>query len=194
MKTRNCFLAIALLASLAFAPATSAQNSTSSTPGAERSIEINADRMRSENAGQKIIFSGNVVGVWGDLTIQSDVLEVYNTDDKSKTEEIVAMGNVQITRGETKAQGDRAIYLDSLQKIILTGVPKATAWQGKDIIEGREMIFLLEKDRFVVNHRVRMKLFPKSKDDKKSDAQDSAPGRTKPPEVASSNNTNNRSR
>jgi hypothetical protein len=29
------------------------------------------------------------------------------------------------------------------------------------MIEGREMIFLLEKDRFVVNQRVRMKIYPK---------------------------------
>ena len=30
-----------------------------------------------------------------------------------------------------------------------------------NMIEGREMIFLLEKDRFVVNQRVRMKIYPK---------------------------------
>ena len=46
-----------------------------------------------------------------------------------------------------------------LQKIILTGTPKAMAWEGKDIIEGREMIFLLKKDRFVVNERVRAKIY-----------------------------------
>jgi lipopolysaccharide export system protein LptA len=73
------------------------------------------------------------------------------------------MGNVEISRGNKKAKGDRAVYLKSLQKIILTGSPKAIAWEGDDIIEGREMIFLLNKDRFVVNERVHAKLFPKKK-------------------------------
>ena len=36
------------------------------------------------------------------------------------------------------------------------------------MIEGREMIFLLEKDRFVANNRVRMKIYPKNKKDKKN--------------------------
>lgn len=131
-------------------------------------IEITSDRMRSENGGQKIIFSGNVVAVKGNMTITSDIMEIYNTPDKKQTEEIVAIGNVNIIRGENKAKGDRAVYLDQLQKIILTGNPKAVARQGKDIIEGREMIFLLKKDRFVVNERVHAKLFQKSNEKKTS--------------------------
>ena len=131
-------------------------------------IEITSDRMRSENGGQKIIFSGNVVAIKGDMTITSDIMEVYNTSDKKQIEEIVAIGNVDITRAEKKAKGDRAVYLDQLQKIILTGTPKAVAWEGKDIIEGREMIFLLKKDRFVVNERVRAKIFQKTNEKKKS--------------------------
>jgi lipopolysaccharide export system protein LptA len=131
------------------------QKNTAST------IEITSDRMRSENGGQKIIFSGNV-SVTNDTTvITSDIVEVYNNSDKKEAEEIVALGNVKITRGNKKARGDRAVYLKKLQKIILTGNPKATAWEGDDIIEGREMIFLMNKDRFVVNERVRAKLFPK---------------------------------
>ena len=127
-------------------------------------VEITSDRMRSEDGGLKIIFSGNVVGYWGDLKITSDILEVYNTQDKKETEEIVAIGNVFITRGLKRAKGDKAIYLDKLQKIILTGTPKATAWEESNMIEGREMIFLLDKDRFVANNRVRMKIYPKDEE------------------------------
>ena len=50
-------------------------------------VEIYSDRMRSEDGGLKIIFSGNVVGYWGDLKITCDILEVYNTRDKKETEE-----------------------------------------------------------------------------------------------------------
>ncbi len=129
-------------------------------------VEITSDRMRSEDGGLKIIFSGNVEGYWGDLKITCDILEVYNTPDKKETEEIVAIGNVFITRGLKRAKGDKAIYLDKLQKIILTGTPKATAWEEANMIEGREMIFLLDKDRFVANDRVRMKIYPKDKEKK----------------------------
>jgi len=125
-------------------------------------IEITSDRMRSENGGQKIIFSGNVLIAQAGMVITADILEVYNTPDKRQTEEIVAIGNVDIVRGKKRMKGDRAVYLYQLQKIILTGSPKAIAWEGKDTIEGREMIFLIEKDRFIVNERVRAKLFPKS--------------------------------
>jgi lipopolysaccharide export system protein LptA len=130
-------------------------------------IEITSDRMRSEDGGLKIIFSGNVVGYWGELKITSDILEVYNTKDKKETEEIVAIGNVFITRGQKRAKGDKAVYLDKLQKIILTGTPKATAWEEGNMIEGREMIFLLDKDRFVANNRVRMRIYPKDEENKK---------------------------
>ena len=150
----------------------SAQNETPLKEKSKKSkepIEITSDRMRSENGGVKIVFSGNVVSYQGDLKITSDIMEIYNTEDKKETDEIVAIGNVVITRGTKRAIGDRAVYLDKLQKIILTGTPYATAWEEDNMIEGREMIFLLEKDRFVVNQRVRMKIYPKDekKDPKK---------------------------
>ena len=129
-------------------------------------LEITSDRMRSEDGGIKIIFMGNVVGYWGDLKITSDILEIYNTEDKKETEEIIAIGNVFITRGLKRGKGDKAIYIDKLQKIILTGTPKAIAWEDKNMIEGRELIFLLDKDRFFANKRVRMKIYPKDKEDK----------------------------
>jgi lipopolysaccharide export system protein LptA len=130
----------------------------------DKPIEIISDRMRSEDGGKKIIFSGSVIGTWGELTINSDILEIYNSKKtENQTDEIVAIGNVVITKDKKRATGDRAVYLDKLQKIILTGKPHATAWEDKNIIEGKEMIFLLDQDRFVVNQRVRMKLFPKKK-------------------------------
>ncbi|MFQ5672698.1 MAG: LptA/OstA family protein [Nitrospinales bacterium] len=133
----------------------------------DQPIEITSDRMRSDGSGQKIVFSGKVEGKWGDLTILSDVLEVYNPDGDRKTDRIVAIGHVIITRGLKKARGDKAVYLEKKQKITLTGNPKATAWEGKNVIEGKEMIFLLDTDRFVVNERVRMKIYPKKESSKK---------------------------
>ena len=167
MKNNNFATSILIfLALLLTFSSSGAQTPAKKTADDNEPIEITSDRMRSENGGVKIIFSGNVESYRGDLKITSDIMEVYNSEDKKETDEIVAIGNVVITRGLKKATGDKAIYLDKLQKIILTGTPKATAWEEDSMIEGREMIFLLEKDRFVVNERVRMKLYPK--DEKKA--------------------------
>ena len=133
-------------------------------------LEITSDSMRSEDGGIKIIFIGNVVATRGNLKITSDILEIYNTQDKKETEEIIAIGNVFITRDLKRGKGDKAIYIDKLQKIILTGTPKAIAWEETNMIEGRELIFLLEKDRFFANNRVRMKIYPKDKKDKKDES------------------------
>ena len=130
-------------------------------------LEITSDRMRSEDGGIKIIFIGNVVATRGNLKITSDILEIYNTQDKKETEEIIAIGNVFINRDLKKGKGDKAIYIDKLQKIILTGTPKAIAWEENNMIEGRELIFLLEKDRFFANNKVFMKIYPKDKKGKK---------------------------
>ena len=166
-KYIRSFFFIALIFSLFHLPVSLSfsepKKDTSHKKNTASTIEITSDRMRSENGGQKIIFSGNVAVRQDGLAITSDIIEVYSTSDKKQTDEIVAIGNVEIARGNKKAKGDRAVYLKHLQKIILTGNPKAIAWEGDDIIEGREMIFLMEKDRFVVNARVHAKLFPKKK-------------------------------
>jgi len=144
-------------------------------------IEISSDRMRSLESGQKIIFSGNVVATWGDLEIKADVLEIHNVPKKRSTkklakgniggaqnlEEIVAIGNVHITRGNKKAKGDRAVYYEKQQKIVLTGSPKAVAWEDKNMMEGEEMTFYLESDRIVVNGRVGMIFYPNKSGSKK---------------------------
>ena len=78
----------------------------------EEPIEINSDRMRSMDSGKKIIFSGNVVGVWGDLEIRSDIFELYTEKAKNSSRgdltggktlrEVIAIGNVHIKRGTKK--------------------------------------------------------------------------------------------
>ena len=121
MKYKRLRLAFIIFMILIFAATTSIaqeQNSQQSNKNKEP-LEITSDRMRSENGGIKIIFSGNVESYKGDLKITSDIMEVYNSDDRKETDEVVALGNVFITRGLKKAKGDRAVYIDKLQKIIL---------------------------------------------------------------------------
>jgi len=145
-------------------------------------IEIQSDKLRSENEGKKFIFSGNVLSTWGDLVIKSDILEVYanpktKVDRKKATEDvsqarqdlekIIAIGNVDIRKGDRRAKGDRAYYDNKKQIIIVTGDPTATAWEGENIIRGRKMTFVLEEDLFKVEGRVNLVLNPKNPPPKK---------------------------
>ena len=143
---------------------------------AKKPIEIQSDKLRSENEGKKFIFSGNVYSVWGDLEIISDILEVYS-NSKSKTgqkksdeglgspnqdlDKVIAIGNVKIKKGDRRAKGNRAHYDNKRQIIIITGEPYATAWEGKNIIRAKEMTFKLEKNLFTAEGRVNVDLSPK---------------------------------
>ena len=148
----------------------------------KKPIEIQSDKLRSENEGKKFVFSGNENSVWGDLELNSDVLEVYS-NPKSKTnrkkaaeditqasqdlEQIIAIGNVDIKKGDRRAKGDRAHYDNKKQIITITGTPHATAWEAENIIKGGKMIFHLEKDLFEVKDRVTVVLNPKKSSEKK---------------------------
>lgn len=145
-------------------------------------IQIQSDKLRSENEGKKFIFSGNVLSTWGDLEIKSDILEVYSnpktkvkrkkaTDDLSQAsqdlDKIIAIGNVDIKKGHRRAKGDRAHYDNKRQIIIVTGEPTATAWEGENIIRGKKMTFVLAEDLFKVEGRVNLVLNPKNPPPKK---------------------------
>ena len=170
-------LILVSLSLLGAAPVFSANSKEAMVQGKKKPIEIQSDKLRSENQGQKVIFTGNVHSTWGDLEIRSDTLEVYaNPNDKKdksvkKTpgdqpeqdlEKIIAIGNVRIKKGDRRAQGDRADYNNKDQVIVITGKPNATAWEGDNIIKGEKMTFHLEEDIFKVEGRVNLVLFPKN--------------------------------
>jgi len=148
-------------------------NKSTAQNGERRNLEINSDKLRSEENGRKIIFSENVTSVWGDLEIKSDILEIYSREKKStnvpppsKTaaqnmdiEELIAIGNVRVKKGDRFAKGDKAHYYDKSKKIILTGKPFATVWEGPNSIKGAKMTFYLERDQFEVDERVHVILF-----------------------------------
>lgn len=175
---KNLSPLLLILVSLFLMHPASAFSAKSSDSEEERQgVEIQSDKMRSENEGKKIIFSGNVLCTWGDLEIKSNILEVYanpvskvsrkkaTSDAKQASQDldkIIAIGDVRIKKGDRKATGDRAHYDNKKQIIIITGDPNVTAWEGENIIKGGKMTFYLEKDLFEVNDRVRLVLFPKN--------------------------------
>lgn len=163
-------------------PVWAQKNSEAEEP---KRLEITSEKMRTENNGRKIIFTGNVRGTWEDVVLTSRILEVY-TRPRDKTqpgstsgkedpgqgqelEKIIALENVDVVKGTKKARGDKAVYYDKEQKMVLTGTPHATAWENENILEGPEMIFYMNEDRFEVTNGVKLILFPKDSELKKVD-------------------------
>ncbi len=125
-------------------------------------IEITAEKMISHQKSNKIIFIGNVTAKWGNLTIFSDKMTVYNSKKGKKLEKIIAQGNVKIEKEERFASGDRAVYIEKEKKIVRTGNPHA--WGKDNEIVATEMIFLVNEDKFVVKgskgKKIKLTLYP----------------------------------
>ena len=132
-------------------------------------IEITAERMTSDQKSMKIIFIGNVVAIRDNLTISSDKMVVYNDEKSKKLEKIIAEGHVKIKKEKRFASGDRAVYIENEEKIILTGNPHA--WEDGNKIIATEMIYLIGEDKFVVKgskeKKIKLTLYPDKKNEKK---------------------------
>jgi len=128
-------------------------------------IEITAEKMTSYQESNKIIFIGNVVAKQDKLSISSDKMTVYNDKKGKKLKKIVAHGNVKIVKGERFASGDRAVYIEKEEKIVLTGNPHA--WEKDNEIIATEMIFLVNEDKFIVKgskeKKIKLTLYPDEK-------------------------------
>jgi len=101
-------------------------------------LNITSDTLLSDRNSQFVLFSGNVVAVYGDKTIHSDNLKVTYLDvpksksgfNDGKIDKIIATGNVVIKFENKTAYCDKAIYTQETQTIVLTG--KDTRIQSDD--------------------------------------------------------------
>ena len=131
--------------------------------GREGPVEVTAERMVSETRANQIIFSGNVEARRGDLLVKADRLEVIQDPQSKRVSQMVAIGNVYITKGEQAATASRATFHENEQKVVLTGNPHA--WEKNTEVWGEEMVLLLGEQRMIVTggtQRVRMQMLPAS--------------------------------
>ena len=124
-------------------------------------IHIEADRMESDPQKDVVIFTGSVQAKQGDVTIQADTLKVnYLPADMQGTEQaenenitqkiknIVAQGNVKITKNDLIATGNTMTYFSTKQEIRLSG--NAKAWQDQNQVSGENIFLYLDEGRSVV--------------------------------------------
>ncbi len=74
-------------------------------------------------------FSKNVRVMSDEGEIDADKITIYLDVKSKKLKEVVADGNVKITRGENVVFSDRATYIEDEKKVILTGSPKLVFYQ-----------------------------------------------------------------
>ena len=121
-------------------------------------INIEADRMESNQEKNIVYFSGNVEARQGDLTILADNMTVHYTNvagGKEKdipsvqaVENIVSEGNVRMKRENWTASSDHMEYHERERKVILTGNTKV--WQNNNMVTGDRIELYLDEGRSVV--------------------------------------------
>jgi len=137
-------------------------------------INIEANRMVSQENNNSVVFLGNVDARQGKVTIRADEMTVFYSEKKtgqdkttSQMERLTCKNNVKITQGDWLGTGDRMDYTAKERRVILTG--NAKAWQGQNMVAGKTIIYYLDEKRSVVEQdeatkgRVRAVLHPESK-------------------------------
>ena len=120
---------------------------TAADSGSEK-IQIEADKLATNDAEKYAEFSGNVRASQGELAILSDLLKIYYRDDLERignqsgnqglVKRVVASGNVRISTDKYLAETDRAEYDPDTRVLVLEG-KNSTVKSGKNILTGSKI-------------------------------------------------------
>lgn len=129
--------------------------------GDGQSVIITSDRLEGDTGQNVVRFVGNVIARRGDLTLCSESISIIYDRESKSVKELVAEGGVKIIQRNRTATGEKAVFVNAENKIILTGNPKV--WEGANIIKGARITLFLAEDRGVVeadeNTRVNATIF-----------------------------------
>lgn len=174
------------------APGASLADSLSLTSRHEP-IHISSRDLEFRYEEKKIVYRGEVVAVQGDVTMKSDTLTVIYEDvasppsvpstkkqqqekseetppttAKQRLKEIVAEGHVDITSGERKAKGKKAVFNEAQRTVVLSG--DAVVLEGGNQVTGDRVTVYLDEKRSVVEGRAAMVLIPEQEGEGKKGA------------------------
>ena len=121
-------------------------------------VRIKSDRLEAYEQQQQVIFIGNVVAKQGELTILGDRMTIFylkgenpKSNDEgvgTKIDRIMVEGSVRITQKNVVATGERAVYFDEENKVVLTGEPRVQ--QDKDFVQGDKITLFLDTEKSIV--------------------------------------------
>jgi lipopolysaccharide export system protein LptA len=129
-------------------------------------VHISADELEFDYRSSVLTYRGGVTVKQADLTLTSNVLRV-TLDPKATDQlrEVVAEGSVQITKGERRASGGRAVFDQAARTIVLSD--QATLRDGPNEVAGERVVVYLDDERSVIEggkQRVQAVLFPSDND------------------------------
>lgn len=147
--------------------------------GSKEPIAIVSDRFDIYSEKKIAVFSGNVVVTQSDTVIKSDEFHLYykkegtpgketstvlnpGAIESGNIERIEAKGHVIITQKKKVVTGDKAIFYNDQQKVIITGNPMMK--DGDNEIRGDRILFFMTENRGVVesssSKRVTATIYP----------------------------------
>ncbi len=142
-------------------------------------IEISADRLEAYEEKRMIIFSGHAVATQAERVIKADKIIIYYKKDKSEAareglknvgktgdlDRIEAQGQVFVSQGDRIVTGEKAVYYQDAQKIVMTG--DAVMKQAGNIVRGDKIEVFLNENKGVVegsdSKKVKATIFPVEK-------------------------------
>ena len=112
-------------------------------------IHVTSDRLEADDEAQTVIFSGRAVATQDDVTIHADRLTIHYTGEEREIVQVIADGHVRIVQQEKVATGEKAIFFNREERVVMTGSPKVT--EGENSVEGEEITLYLNEKRSVVS-------------------------------------------
>jgi len=111
-------------------------------------IHIKSDEMEINRKEHKIIFTGRVTAQQGDIQIYADKLIADYSENAREIISIVAMGSAKVVDKDRVALCGE-IFMDNRNRTI-TMKDNPKLWEGDDLLEGEEIIYFIEEDRFKI--------------------------------------------
>ncbi|MDA2933527.1 LPS export ABC transporter periplasmic protein LptC [Acidobacteria bacterium AH-259-D05] len=99
-------------------------------------------------------YRGQVQLKTDDLILVAPYMDVvFATMDTDQLQEIVAWGGVQISQGDRRAEGDRAVHYPSENKVVLMGDPARVVETQRGKVIGRRLTFYIGDEKLLVEGR-----------------------------------------
>lgn len=112
-------------------------------------VDVEADRLESNQKQGLIIFTGNVIARHNNSTQYADRMEVYLDAGGDRVLRTVSTGTVRIiTRNCRTGTAQRAEYYDAEQKVVLIG--DARVWEDENVVTGERITIFIAEDRSLV--------------------------------------------
>lgn len=128
--------------------------------GPAAALHVTSERMTFDHRTRTFTFEEKVRVDRCEMTIVCDHLQVTNDARGEQVERIIATGNVHFQQGTRHVVAERAEYVASEQRLVLTGQPRAWDTQEDHEMTGEEIVIFLQDENMVVK-RARVLFHPR---------------------------------